>query len=63
MYRKEAVGIKNAKRLADQYMRLTIAKILPSMDIGEGEVAQIQSGASRAVLKATGIKILRGSGA
>ncbi len=61
MYRKDAVGIKKAKRLPDQYTRFEIAKILPSMD--NGAVAQIQSGARRAVLKATGTKILRGRGA
>ena len=62
MYRMEAIGIRKAKRLADQYSRLAIAKILPGSD-NNGEVAHIQSGASRAVLKATGANILRGRGA
>lgn len=62
MYRIAAVGIKKANRLADQYKRLATAKSRPGSDKGEVD-AQRHSGMSRAVLKATGTKILNGRGA
>ena len=62
MYRIVAVGIKKAKRLADQYTRFAIAKIRPASVNGDAD-AQLHSGMRRAALKATGTKILNGSGA
>jgi hypothetical protein len=55
-----AMGIKNPKRLADQYMRLAMAHVwlVPAV-----VVAHCQRGGSRSVLKAMGTNIRSGRGA
>jgi hypothetical protein len=58
----DAMGIKNAKRLMDQYAKLAMPKTLPAIPNTAGVVAHLHRYANRMTLYSKGIKIRRGSG-